>query len=414
MTRPVGMPETLKGQPAEGPRVIVVGGSLGGLTAALVLRDVGCDVEVYERSPVPLEGRGAGIVLHPATVRYLTDHGIVDIREVGTAASRLRYFDQHGEVVDEQPCRYRFTSYFFLHQLLLGCFDRERYHLASEVVSFEQDDHGVSVTLADGRHDRCDLLVGADGIHSTARRRLLPEVAASYAGYVAWRGTISESQLTPGAFALLHEAIAYQVMPRSHILAYPIPNMDGSLEVGHRLVNWVWYRNVEAGERLDALLTDRQGVRHELSLAPGSVRDRSVDDLRGEAQRQLPPVLAETVTKTTQPFVQVVFDIEVPRMGFGRVCLIGDAAFALRPHAAAGTAKAAEDAWKLAEAVAACEGDVVGAVRRWEPAQLTLGRRVLERTRAAGNRSQFEGTWRAGDPLPFGLYEVSDSALPLG
>ena len=56
------------------PRVAVIGGSMIGLTAGLVLRDLGCEVDVYERSRVPLEGRGVGIVLHPQTVRYLLDN----------------------------------------------------------------------------------------------------------------------------------------------------------------------------------------------------------------------------------------------------------------------------------------------------------------------------------------------------
>jgi 2,6-dihydroxypyridine 3-monooxygenase len=106
-----------------------------------------------------------------------------------------------------------------------------------------------------------------------------------------------------------------------------------------------------------------------------------------------------------------VVDVEVPRMAFGRICLLGDAAFALRPHAAVGTAKAAEDAWRLALAVEAGGGDVVEALRRWEPGQLALGRQVLARSREAGIRSQFEGTWKVGDPLPFGLYRESDSAI---
>jgi len=99
-------------------------------------------------------------------------------------------------------------------------------------------------------------------------------------------------------------------------------------------------------------------------------------------------------------------------MAFGHACLIGDAAFGLRPHAAAGTAKAAEDAWKLGEAVREASGDVIAALEAWEPGQLELGRRVLARTRDAGQRSQFEGGWQVGDPLPFGLYEVGDSAMP--
>jgi 2,6-dihydroxypyridine 3-monooxygenase len=99
-------------------------------------------------------------------------------------------------------------------------------------------------------------------------------------------------------------------------------------------------------------------------------------------------------------------------MAFGRVCLIGDAAFAIRPHAAAGTAKAAEDAWNLSAAVERARGDVVEALARWEGGQLALGRQVLERARDIGDRSQFQGTYEPGDPyLAFGLYEPGDSFL---
>jgi 2,6-dihydroxypyridine 3-monooxygenase len=99
-------------------------------------------------------------------------------------------------------------------------------------------------------------------------------------------------------------------------------------------------------------------------------------------------------------------------MAFGRICLIGDAAFVARPHGAAGTAKAAEDAWTLSTAMREAAGDGVAALRRWEPGQLQLGQRLVARTREAGRRVQFECTWRVGDPLPFGLYQIGDSAMP--
>jgi 2,6-dihydroxypyridine 3-monooxygenase len=160
------------------------------------------------------------------------------------------------------------------------------------------------------------------------------------------------------------------------------------------------------------MMTDREGNAREVSLGPGDVQKRHVKELRAAATSALPPPIAEVLLKTVEPFVQVVFDVKVPRMAFGRVCLIGDAAFALRPHAAAGSAKAAEDAWKLGEAVQETGSDVVAALEAWEPSQLELGRQVLARTREAGQRAQFEGTWRVGEPLPFGLYETGDSLMP--
>lgn len=391
-----------------------MGGSVGGLTAALFLRDAGCDVQVYERSMTPLEDRGAGIVVHPASVRYLARNRPAEVDRVTAMAQWFRYLNRDGTTAHQEPCRYRFTSYYALHRALLMCFDPDRYHLGQEVTGFDQEEHEVTVRLASGSTERCDLLVCADGINSSARRILLPEVRPRYAGYIAWRGTVGEGELTPGTFATLHEAITYFVMPHSHILSYPIPSREGALDPGKRLTNWVWYHNVPEGRKLESLLTDRQGVTHEFALPPGSAQERYLEELREATMSDLPPPFAEMVNKTPTPFVQVIIDIEAPRMAFGRVCLMGDAAFALRPHIAAGTAKAAEDAWKLAEAVRTCGGDVIEALERWEPGQLALGRRAIARARQAGNRSQFDCTWRAGDPLPFGLYEVGDSSLPIG
>jgi 2,6-dihydroxypyridine 3-monooxygenase len=388
-------------------RVVVVGGSLAGLTAAAVLGEAGCDVHVYERSASALTSRGAGIVVQPITVRYVLDHRIVELERISTAAGRLRYLNQDGSSAYEEPCTYRFTAWNTLYRMLSGCLDPSRHHLGEAMVGFDQDAGGVEVRFAGGRCERCHLLVCADGVSSTARTLLLPEVEARYAGYVAWRGTVRESELSPASFGALGEAITYHLMPHSHILSYPIPAPDGSVAKGDRLMNFVWYRNVAEGPELDELMTDRAGVRREVSLPPGAAQERFLRGLREDAAT-LPATLAEMVIKTPEPFVQPIIDVEVPRMAFGRACLIGDAAFVARPHAGAGTAKAAADAWALAEAmrtVDAPEVDVAGVLERWETGQLDLGRRLVARVRDMGSRSQFTGSWRPDDPsLRFGLY----------
>jgi 2,6-dihydroxypyridine 3-monooxygenase len=399
------------GRSASAPRVLVAGGSLGGLTAAHVLAGAGCDVEVLERSPAPLTGRGAGIVLHPATVRWWLEHDVRALPEMSAAMRRLRYLAADGSVAHEQECRYRVSSFDALYRDLSGRLDPVRHRRGREVAGFEIDDGGVIVALGDGGTERCDLLVCADGIQSRARRVLCPNVAPRYAGYVAWRGTVVEHDLTAAAQDVLLGAIVYHLMPDSHFLAYPIPGADGSVRPGRRLTNWLWYRNVAEGDALDALMTDRAGIRRPVSLAPGAVAPERLTDLRASCATQLPLPLAELVGATPEPFVQVVFDIEVPRMAFGRACLIGDAAFALRPHAAVGSAKAAEDAWRLGAAMTASGFDVPAALDRWEPGQLALGRGALERTRRAGERAQHTGEWQVGEPLPWGLYAVGDSAL---
>src|SRR4051794_20174443 len=371
------------GRSARAPRVVVAGGSIGGLTAAHVLAGAGCDVLVLERSPEPLTGRGAGIVLHPATVRWWRDHAVRPLDELGPRMTRLRYIDGDGAIAYEQPCRYRVSSFDALYRDLSGQLDDDRHRLGVAVAGFEMDEDGVTVALEGGGSERADLLVCADGIQSPARRRLLPDVDPRYAGYVAWRGTVVEHDLSEATLDALLGAITYHLMPHSHFLTYPIPGPDGSVDVGRRLTNWLWYRNVAAGAALDELMTDRAGVRRPVSLAPGAVASGPLDALRAAAALPPPPPLHELPAPTPEPFLQAVFDIDVPRMAFGHAGLIGDAAFALRPHAAVGSAKAAEDAWTLGAAMRAANFEVPDALRRWEPGQLALGRAALARTRRA-------------------------------
>jgi 2,6-dihydroxypyridine 3-monooxygenase len=390
---------------ADAPRVAVVGGSLGGVTAGLVLRDAGCDVEVYERSRSPLQERGAGIAVLDATVRYLVEHEVVDMDRICTSTHWLRYLNLDGSVQFEERRSYRFSSWNTIYRTLIDCLGEAGYRLGGEAVGFEQDESSVTLAFVDGSTRVCDLLVGADGVGSTLRHRLLPDVQPRYAGYVAWRGTVSEDLLSPSSSEALDGAITYQKFPESHILVYPIPSKEGSVLPGRRLMNFVWYRNVGAGEELQALLTGRDGEVRTSSLPPGAARQDYLDEIRRFAASRMAPPIAEVVLSTEKPFVQVIFDLEVGAMAFGRVCLIGDAAFAARPHAAAGTAKAAANAWALAEAMAAAGGDVAAALRRWEPSQLELGRDLVRRAREIGDRSQFGGAWVPGDPsLVFGLY----------
>ena len=152
------------------PRVLVAGGSLGGLTAAHVLGDLGCDVTVLERSPEPLTGRGAGIVLHPATVRWWRERDVRPLHEMSAAMRRLRYLDADGAIADEQACRYRVSSFDALYRDLSARMDPARHRLGCAVAGFDVGDDGVTVALEGGGSERCDLLVGADGIGSRARQ----------------------------------------------------------------------------------------------------------------------------------------------------------------------------------------------------------------------------------------------------
>lgn len=388
---------------AEPLRVVVVGGSLGGLTAALVLSEIGCDVEVFERSPAALDSRGAGIVLHPLTERYLVAVRGVPVDRFATRASVLRYLDRRGRTLHESPVNYRFTAWNTLYRELLEAFPQGRYHLGETMTGVA----GATVRFAGGRSETADLVVCADGLRSTARACLLPGVEPVYAGYLGWRGMLAESELSRRSRADLGDAIVYHLAPGGHVLTYPIPGPDGSSAPGRRLLNFVWYRNLLEAE-LPGVLTGADGAARELSVPPGQVQPRLLEELRAAAA-DLPPAIGELVRRAPEPFIQEIVDIETPRMAFGRVCLLGDAAFVARPHAAAGTAKAAADAWALRDALHA-HPDPDTALAAWERRQLAVGRALLDRVRAMGETSQFGAGWRAGDPsLRFGLLRPGDS-----
>jgi 2,6-dihydroxypyridine 3-monooxygenase len=389
-------------------RAVVIGGSLGGLTAALVLRDQGWEVDVMERSPNPLEGRGTGIVLHPSTVRYLAERVGKSIGDIGLHAHRLQYLGTDGSIVHEQPCAYRFASYFELYRGLLDAFGTERYHLSNELAHLDNRGDVAMLSLTDGQTLAADLVLCADGIRSTGRRIMVPDAHPRYAGYVAWRGTIDIDQLGDRSTDILLDAFTYRILPRGHLLTYPMPGPSGSV-----LFNWLWYQNIAPGDGLTDLLTDRNGVTAELTVPPGSVQKRHVEQLYSAADTQLPAPLAEVVQRTAEPFIQVIVDLEVPRMAFGRSCLMGDAAFALRPHIGVGTAKAADDAWQLGTALLGVTAPYIPArLKAWETQQMPVARRALQRARVAG-RSLQDGTWRVGDQPPFGLQLPGDSVLPV-
>jgi len=384
--------------------ISIVGGSLGGLTAACLLRDAGHEVVVFERSPVRLEQRGAGIGFLPATYRYLHERAGIDLAKISVPTSHIRYLDALGNVVHDESHNYLFSSWNTVYASTLDHFGASNYHLNFEMSSFSQTLDSVSVNFTNGRSVESHVLVAADGIGSMARNTLIPTSKSVYAGYVAWRGMVRESTLPASVCQRLSDAITYFVYPHSHILVYPIPDHDGRVTNGDRLINFVWYCNYEPGQELTKLLTDKNGLLREVSVPLGLVSESNIASMKAMARANLPTILSDIVQATAEPFVQVIYDVEIDEMAFGRICLLGDAAMVVRPHAAAGTAKAAADGWALAEALEKYDS-VSLALEAYQNSQLALAKNLLERTRRVGAKSQFLNTWDPRDPeVIFGLH----------
>src|SRR5262249_56008044 len=147
--------------------------------------------------------------------------------------------------------------------------------------------------------------------------------------------------------------MAFCLQPGEQFLGYPVAGPDNDLRPGHRRFNGVWYRPADEPLELPGLLTDESGVTHAISIPPPLIRRAAIADMRTAAERLLGPQGRAIVRLMAEPILQPIYDLESPRMAFGRVAIIGDAAFVARPHVAAGGSKAAQDALALPQALAA-------------------------------------------------------------
>jgi 2-polyprenyl-6-methoxyphenol hydroxylase-like FAD-dependent oxidoreductase len=366
------------------PRALIIGGSLGGLLAANTLRTIGWRVDVFERSPHALDSRGGGIVLQPDVLHAFHFAGIRPAGALGVASGDRIYLDRSGSVVrrDHQPQTQ--TSWNMLHGTMRRALPDDCYHPGETLARIEQAGGQVRAVFASGRVETGDLLIGADGARSTVRLLVLPDVQPEYAGYVAWRGLVPEHGLDAAHRAVLDGVFAFQHDEGGMLLDYLVPGEDGATTPGRRRWNWVWYRKV-ARDTLPDLLMDRTGRRHAFSLPPGALPDAQAALLRADAAGLLAPQFDALVQRTAEPFVQAILDLAVPRMVFGRVILLGDAAFVPRPHTAGGAAKAAANALALAQALQRTDQPVEERLREWEVLQLRAGRAMVDRGRRMGD-----------------------------
>jgi 2-polyprenyl-6-methoxyphenol hydroxylase-like FAD-dependent oxidoreductase len=374
----------------QGPalKVVVAGGSLGGLFNAISLRSLGCEVEVFEKSSGLMKDRGAGIVFQQEVAEFLTRYEVTPLDAVVVPVRTRRYLAADGSLAQEGPMPQAMTSWDVLYRKLRGAFGNDHYHVGVQLTGFDTANDQVTARFEGGREEVCDLLVAADGPGSTVRQQLLPTVHSEYAGYVAWRGVVLEHQ-APDLVAEFADRFTFFQAPHTHILCYLIPGPDGSLAPGHRRLNWVWYLNAAPGEELERVLTDKDGRRREFSVPQGFVAPDMLGWLHRQAHHILPPTFLHLIKATGDPFLQTIHDLAVPNMAFGRTCLTGEAAFVLRPHTAASTAKAAANALALADCLTAAKGDVPEALGQWEPSQLDMGRQLALHGQRLGNQSQF-------------------------
>ena len=365
-------------------RAVVIGGSVGGLFAANLLRRAGWDVVVFERTVGELASRGAGIGMTQELVAVMQRVGAELDATMGVEVPSFIWVDRNSRVLHEEH-RYQVTSAWArIYRPLKDALPQECYRSGMLLDHVEQDERRVTAIFADGSRADGDILIATDGAHSTVRSELLPEVEPRYAGYVAWRGMVEEPDVPRADRALLFEHIAFCFPDGEMLLSIPIPGHDDNTRRGARRCYFVWYRPADYEDCLPDLCTDATGKRHGVSIPPPLIRAEVVDELRARAQAVLASEIARIVVKAAQPMLQPIFDLESPRMVFGRVALLGDAAFVARPHVVAGVTKAALDAQALADALEAKDGDMQTALTLYDRTRRQFGCEIVRHARYLG------------------------------
>lgn len=385
-------------------RILVVGGSLGGLFAANILHRDGHDVTVFEKVRGSMNGRGAGIVSHDALEAALSRAGLQGDTALGISVPGRVMLGCDGTVDTLLDMPQILTSWSRLYQLLLDAFPAERYVQGAAVTEVLDSANSVQVeAIRDDQPLRWegDLLIASDGIRSSVRQRCFPQAQPRYAGYVGWRGVCEEAVLSQHMLSTLFPRFGFCMTDTEQIIGYPVAGSGNELRPGRRAYNFVWYRPVPAGHSLTDLMTDADGVHHPQGVPPNKVSWRQIARARQDAQRLLAPQFAEVIEKTAQLFFQPIYDLQSERLCQGRVALMGDAAFVARPHVGMGVTKAAEDAVALADALRQ-HGTTTLALQTYEGLRLAAGLHTVKRARWLGGymeRAAGEGVERLGTPL---------------
>jgi 2-polyprenyl-6-methoxyphenol hydroxylase-like FAD-dependent oxidoreductase len=389
-------------------RILIAGGSLGGLLAANMLLRDGHDVQLLEKARGSLDGRGAGIVTHAALLEGLTRAGVIVDTGLGVTVQSRVLLDAQGEAVGSLEKPQLLTSWSRLYSLLLGAFPAERYRQGVAVTAVDQTHDGVRVHTESGTVFEAELLIASDGIRSVVRRQLAPTATPEYAGYVAWRGVCDEALLSRHTLSTCFEHFGFALPMGEQLIGYPVAGSGNATARGQRRYNFVWYRPADAATTLRELMTDADGEHYPLGIAPHKVSWRQIAAMRQAARQLLAPQFAEMIEKCAQPFLQPINDLLSERLAFDRVALMGDAAFVARPHVGMGVTKAAEDAMALADCIRT-QGATAAALQSYEALRLGACQAVTRHARTLGAYMQAQdNTAPGGNDRPTAIRDAQE------
>jgi salicylate hydroxylase len=387
-------------------RIAVIGGGIGGLTAALSLRQAGFEVDVYEQAP-ELTEIGGGINMAPNATRILRRLGLaagLDRPGVRPLTTHQRRW-QDGRTLQRAPlnplCEVLYGApHITIHRadllaVIASGLPAEHTHLGHRLVGLANAGDGVGVWFENGAHITVDVLVGADGIHSAVRSALFGEEAPRFAGCVAYRGLVPAERIADLDLELGSQS---WVGPGGHFVHYFVS--------GGRLLNFVGWTEHDTWNRED--WTDRATAARALAAFEG-----------------WHPQVRRIIAAADTCFIWALFDRDpLPHWSAGRTTLLGDACHPMYPFMGQGAAMAIEDGAALAACLTDLRRDPAAALRRYERLRLPRVTRLQQMSRA--NKTRFhmrdgpeqqarDAEWaRAGDRSPDNLrwlYEFDPAAV---
>ena len=327
--------------------VLIAGGGIGGITALLALRQRGIAAELFEQAAA-FGQVGAGLQVSGNATRVLRTLGL------GDALARVAYYPEgrdyrawdSGDRLYYTPLGKRAEAqfgapYYTAHRadlldVLLGGLGTESFHLGSRIERFDQDDDSVTITMADGSTATGDILIGADGVHSTVRGQMFGKELPRYTGNVAWRGLVPAERV---AHLDVAKVAGVWMGPNRSIVQYYI--------AGGKTFNWIGISRSEQPAR-------------ESWLAEGRIED-ALAEYAGWHD-----TIRTIIAATPRVLRQALYDREpLPDWRIGRVVLLGDAAHPMMPFYAQGAAQSIEDAYVLAGCLAATPNAPVAALERY-------------------------------------------------
>jgi salicylate hydroxylase len=348
-------------------RVAIVGGGIGGLTAALALRGVGAEADVYEQAP-GLGEVGAGVAITPASQRVLRRLGVGDeVSRRGAPVAGVRLHHPDGSVVTRQDAGAARSPLGLyrpdLVEILAAALPDGALHTGHRCVAVSQGDRSAHVTFDNGGAVEADAVVGADGIHSVVQGQVTQARPPVFSGRISYRGVLPAARM-PG---WERDEVGMWKGNGKTFLTFPLRAGELRNFVGH----------VPADERM-----------RESWSAPCDPADLAAEFSGWDAR------LGELFSGVETAFRWGLYDRDpLPRWTNGRLTLLGDAAHAMLPHLGQGANQAIEDAFALAILLRGVSADdLPGALVRYEQLRRERTDLIQQGSRVNGNRLE------AGDP----------------